>query len=495
MGSPQKNWGDIQKSLQHYIKCAQGIIRLQLGLETDNGETVWRMGIIRAVGTAEKDDEFVDLVSACQTGISSSNGNLKSKRFWIGALKCFFFFFFSYCEMASGSTLSSESLLQRLRKEVQRTECPVTYLALVEGIDLADEEISFGEFRLQRLQRQDLEDFLNAPMLRVFYPRAVEGIDRLAGHYFLVATGGADTRFSGRINVPGLSGKVQQRPTMMPLEVERGLKILALYDWQPRWALDDQKRETKSHIGWQGFSVPALIALTDDSFDVPQPLPTAEIDMEPVLDQQGRDVGLRPMPPYFKLDETETAKFGAFLKRMSARLDRIYAEEDASRFLKVATDFLLRAQLCGGMEQLLWHITAIEAVLSEDKPGVTKLLCRRLGLILGETKKARKDIAKRFGKLYDFRCRLVHGKEGKPEVFQGHLAEARRFARATVCWGIRAFDHVLQKSKQMGEPDKYRPRREDLLRLLDLDEQERDRLSAQTFWLPDDFPCVSDWTE
>jgi hypothetical protein len=146
------------------------------------------------------------------------------------------------------------------------------------------------------------------------------------------------------------------------------------------------------------------------------------------------------------------------------------------------------------LEQLLWHMIAIEAALGEQLPNesVTGVLRRRLGFILGGTEASRKEISKSFRDLYDFRSGLVHGGHPRSEVFKGHLAEARKLARAAVVWAIRGFSLLAKKGNVTPT---LAPKRSDLLRLLDMTEEERLRLPAQVSWLPSSFPRVPDWTE
>ncbi len=46
---------------------------------------------------------------------------------------------------------------------------------------------------------------------------------------------------------------------------------------------------------------------------------------------------------------------------------------------------LVKAFFAEGLEQLLWHITAIDALLGEDASGLKEKLARRTASILGKT--------------------------------------------------------------------------------------------------------------
>src|SRR5438093_11468497 len=116
----------------------------------------------------------------------------------------------------------------------------------------------------------------------------------------------------------------------------------------------------------------------------------------------------------------------------------------------------------------------MEALLGEKKEGLTNLLARRLALVLGGTEQERKQIKKSFQDLYDLRSRLVHG-DGKlldQKTHEKQLREARNLARRTLVWFLNYVDHVLHETRH----DSALPTREELLSVLDLKTESRERV-------------------
>jgi hypothetical protein len=144
---------------------------------------------------------------------------------------------------------------------------------------------------------------------------------------------------------------------------------------------------------------------------------------------------------------------------------------------------LTKAYFAGGLDQLLWYITSIEALLGERGEELSEKLARRIAAIMGKTKNEKKDIKKRFKALYDFRSALVHGNKFRKEVYWGHLREAREFARICLVWFLN-FLAEIQNGISDNQLDTELPKRKIILNLLDMDEKERFQLRSRFIVLP-----------
>jgi len=107
---------------------------------------------------------------------------------------------------------------------------------------------------------------------------------------------------------------------------------------------------------------------------------------------------------------------------------------EAWPFFRVALEYLVKAILTdpyhSPAEQLLWHVTALEALLGrrEDEQLVCSM-ARRLGWLLGaNARDERKRISYNFRKLYEVRSDLVHGNPWK-DYSTLYLYLARNLAR------------------------------------------------------------------
>jgi hypothetical protein len=180
------------------------------------------------------------------------------------------------------------------------------------------------------------------------------------------------------------------------------------------------------------------------------------------------------------------------VRECSKMLLEIIPHFDVWKFYENALGFLVKAFFSGGLEQLLWHITVIEALLGQKvESGLTNLLKKRVGTILGENAVDQKTIRKNFEELYDFRSKLVHGDPGilEKEIFQGHLGRARDLARSIIVWMLRYLFAISQITPEGG----YVPSKDDLLAVLDMNPAMRPLISSAMTKLPSTFPNLQEW--
>jgi hypothetical protein len=208
--------------------------------------------------------------------------------------------------------------------------------------------------------------------------------------------------------------------------------------------------------------------------------------------QSGEEIG-EVTETAINFDEKETAEFRDFILQIEAIFNFLMPLEQDLRFLEVAQGFFLKAFFADGLEQLLWHITTLEALLGENVSGLTELLANRISRILGTTKRERKNLKKQFKELYKFRSDLVHGNVSKKQVYVGHLYTARSLSHRTVLWFLHCMKEIKENLPVQGKDPM--PTRKDILMSIDLDFNERSRLGWLNEKLPDGFPYVPNWTK
>ena len=155
--------------------------------------------------------------------------------------------------------------------------------------------------------------------------------------------------------------------------------------------------------------------------------------------------------------------------------------------------FLVKGFFSKGLEQLLWHITALEALFGEDRPGLTQLMARRVALVLGETETQKKEISNHFEELYKLRSRLVHGSELKSEVWEGQLKVARDLTRRSLLW----FLSFLVEFSKVGKclPPEILAERKELLAVIDSHSGAIIQLAKILKSVSPSFPAVKAWQE
>jgi hypothetical protein len=242
--------------------------------------------------------------------------------------------------------------------------------------------------------------------------------------------------------------------------------------------------------------IPFFITASDVTTSWPIKAPDLSVlTFQPVIDSEtGETTGDEPANGTWK-DGGETKEFvarvTAFEELIGAVLDDL---PEVWQFMNTALHFFVKAFIGpDNWESLLWYVTAIEALVGEDKPGLTKLLKKRVSLVIGTTKNERKAVAEKFDKIYEFRCQLVHGKTPlhDSEVFQGHLGEVHDMARRMAIWMLHFLLSIRRSPALGGEL----PSRENVLAMLEMDESTRNQFSAILPSLPPGFPDVAAWKQ
>ena len=243
---------------------------------------------------------------------------------------------------------------------------------------------------------------------------------------------------------------------------------------------------------WGRYDVPFVLQVDDDLLSPPSPVPDVSVLKPNDNSATGEDTQSPVI--WISLDADETERFERFVQRVEHLFGAMKPREWGWEFLEVALGYFMKAFQSDGLEQLLWHVTALEALIGEKGGGVTDRLARRLSAILESTERKRKDIQKQFKELYEFRSDLVHGNIFKEKVLVHHLAEARIFTRQTLLWFLH-YLHAAQPRISDNQQSAKPPSRDILLANLDLEGDRRQSLRGLIDMVPAGFPYVLDWIE
>jgi hypothetical protein len=194
------------------------------------------------------------------------------------------------------------------------------------------------------------------------------------------------------------------------------------------------------------FYIPFILSSSSSLIESPPYAPDLSIlATEPSIDPEtGEEIGQHRWVGWEE-DLDATDDFCAFRKHVDLLLTEVGLDSEDWRFADTALNFLEKAFLRGDEEQLLWHITTIEAILGEKvDAGLTKLLKTRVGRILGKTPDDQRQIRKNFDALYSLRSDLVHGNAdvSNQTIYLGQLGQAREMARALMVWMLEYLRHV-----------------------------------------------------
>jgi hypothetical protein len=362
---------------------------------------------------------------------------------------------------------------ERYMQVFKRPERKISYLALLEYVSFEQNNIDCGHFQIKRFSRDELDAVLGNSINEIFYPWAVVDLDQITDYWFIYIEETVSATEIGYINLDfDLSDddrycvKMRYTPRPFPALLESIIKLLALFDWPTSYGWGEA---VESATGWNRFNIPFVLTVTDSLYESPSlPSRFERLWKEPIFDGMTGEESREKYPVILiSLNEQETESLIEFVKRTHENLQKLDFEKSWWHFFEIALNMFVKAFFADGLEQLLWHITAIEALLGENGPDLTAKLARRIAAICGKTeeKDSLRD-RKKFKKLYTFRSNLIHGNRFKKnEVDSRHLREARDFARRALVWFLEFL--VMIQNGILQSQIKY-PKRNLLLKLLDL---------------------------
>ena len=448
-----------------------------------------------AIDELEDRAEFRQLVTETRSSFSGDYHG-KSKWAWQQAVKNFFRRSGYYINLFEDKAPDQEATFFHYCQAFQRREIQITYLAPMEFVYFAEPSMDFGTFQVRRFAVSDLEVILQNRVSQIFYSWAAIDAKRLQDYWFIYLTESAPIPRLGWVHVDLSQVEwASVEYSQYPKVVESALQVLALFDWQADWwkrssvqEHEQQKEDLKR--GWLGFNIPFVLRVNDNWLDSPSGAPgLSRLETEPFIDSVTDEESGTVPAVYIRLDKGETDQFRVFVRRSSNLLADLRIQQSGWWFVEIALGYFTKAFFTQGLEQMLWHITTLEALLGEKGEGVTKRLTQRVASVLGKSQSERKALRKQFKELYDFRSDLVHGNQFQKQVFTGHLRNARDLARRTLLWFLHYLD-LIQAGTPPGISLDNVPNREDILALLDMDQSSRDRLRFLIERLPSGFPYV-----
>ncbi|NKJ77840.1 hypothetical protein GFL60_01050 [Rhizobium leguminosarum bv. viciae] len=308
-------------------------------------------------------------------------------------------------------------------------------------LDQADDlpHITFGANRVGEFTSDELAVLMDDQRLRRHFPTYQLPVKEYAQFRWLVVEEEVAVTASplGRA-LPFLTvdfstdfGEIDPHLGRFPKVVEAALFFLLLAPWED-WV---QSQE----VNWRAFHLPWIHTVDDDLFvwpKVPQSPSTLSREPDVVYDRHGKEIDLGEKPKVLPLnDEFETQ----LLQFREAAWVAVETARATPLFETPVVHFLVRAFLADGMDEIMAHMTAIEAGLGlisdhkkvqRPKPDPhknvtpTNRVAARLAALLQDP-----GCVATYQELFELRSAFVHGRGGLSLISTSQRVSARNLAR------------------------------------------------------------------
>jgi len=353
-----------------------------------------------------------------------------------------------YLRCIKGAQPDPNATARRLWKDAEKHtgQRTTTYLALLDGAIFAKRTMDFGDFRIQRFEEQEIEQLLDIPTNRVFFPGALQDGKPFCDLWYLVVEEETELSdpnewlFSDRQSL-------SLQFSRFPKPVEEALKDLLLWPW---WRDSRGPSDRMPSEFDRTFHVPFLLVANPCPFDAPaaapplgipytEPLPPLDLLIRPDKEEGNAWLAAHPQSSesgvsfrytgksdhraggaesdLIVYDWQDTEEFEAFVRGVLTARTAVTKNEDWYYF-DLALSYRLKAWGAKEeAEQLLWNVVTLESLLG-NREHIISGVSRRLEAILGPriglprtlVARADKGVKKLFSDLYDVRCELVHGR-------------------------------------------------------------------------------------
>lgn len=399
-----------------------------------------------------------------------------------------------YYNIYTNEFFYSDSTLQKYLDALTRKEKKVYYLAPIEYISFSEHLMEFGQFKIIKLTANELEKLLNNKINKIFYPRAYLEMDQLKEleEYWLIyltkespvhEDRGWERESEIYQDFTHMDIEIPKEFENLPIEIWLFIKILSLFDWQADLGKSDRASDF-IETSTIKFRIPFAIEMDDYLIEPPKNAPDYSILKTETItnyDHIKKDMNVYEEPERnIILNKEQTSSFKEFINEIVRVYSNIRIHQNGWQFLDLSLDFFIKGFFANGLEQLLWFVTSIEALLGGKdgglerlerngvlkSEGLTEKLARRISIILGKEETHQTEIRRTFEELYDFRCHLVHGNMFEKKALISNLIKIRDLSRETILWFINNLKKI-QDQIDIGETIII-PNREDILTKIDL---------------------------
>lgn len=316
--------------------------------------------------------------------------------------------------------------------------------------------LRFGDTTLRRFSAEEIRGLVDEPRLRRVFPAMGFDAEAFAQfHWLLVEETLPLDRPPEARAVPILFtdmrqdfGRIEPHKGRFAPVVEDALFFLLLASWED-WS-------TMPEVDWRGFRVPWVYIVDDDLFVRPQTPPTPDSlawETQALTDGRGEVVEVE-RPVGLRLDDDAQA---GLTRWDEARWSLVTRARRSPLFETPVGHFFVRAFLSEGVDEVLAHLTTIEAALGvrsdyerglRQKPdpyrqlGGTRRVAARIAALLGD-----RIFAQQYDHLFGVRSAFLHGR-AMGEISTAERVLARKLARLVVDGLVREATMAVVVSRE-----------------------------------------------
>jgi len=403
-----------------------------------------------------------------------------------------------YRHVYNGESIDIAALFEDYCNTFRKEEVKMTHILAFENV-LFDKNMDFGDFKIQKFGEK-IEKLLEIENNRVFYPQSnfpmlqdswliiIEDTERMSEK----AKKYHDSFYDDQGDRTKLQNVFSEQ---FPACIQNILELLSLYFWRIRKSEDvvmrkERIKEVMALIGVQDFDNIAptpktkvkenkkkSVKIIEDLYLVFEPviikhvLSFTDNLLVPPYTFVGRWDG--PIEPYIMPEEfgsypnprmytLEGNDFKSELFKIKKKVEYLQEYESKWPFVRLALKYFEKAFRSSGIEQLLWHIIAIESLVGKQNE-TREALAKRISVVLYDTESEKEATQALLKDIYDFRNNLVHGNIFDKELHMYDLDIARNIARKTLLWFVEFAYYMRNKIEQSESVSK-----DDIHRLLDM---------------------------
>ncbi|MGY4395291.1 hypothetical protein ACVWZA_000452 [Sphingomonas sp. UYAg733] len=341
---------------------------------------------------------------------------------------------------------SLEDAAERFVHALEAMKITQRYLSPLDWADTLP-DMEFGRAFVGSLSRPDLAALFDAPRLARLFPAQPLDVSRLAQFHWLVVE--EEVLLTEGFAERALPMKHLMQKDFGEIEVHAGEHSAALTDALFGLLLAPWEDWHSTGSGdWRAFRIPWIHVETGDLFIRPKQVPPADqLSWTPFhVEEDGEQVEIE-VPLHVSLYEEAEIELPQFGQRWWAQLE---IASSSVLFTTPIKHFLVRAFFSDGMDEIMAHMTTIEAALGmhEDFTGprpshakklkVHERMARRIAALLGDL-----QLADDYRALFELRSKFVHGRAIANKVPSIDRIKARRLARKVVVGVIDAANGSL----------------------------------------------------